>query len=207
MIIKNKDLKRRIINISYKYNLSHLSSCLTAVDIIDDIYKIKKPDEKFVLSQGQAGLALYTVIEKYLNINAEDIWKHHGTHPDKCDKCHLDCSTGSLGQGLSIAVGMALADRNKNVYCLTSDGELNEGVCWEAIRLISDKKINNLKLYINWNNYTAYDKASEWVWEHLSDTAKVIETNVDYLPFLKGIDAHYHKLTEEEYKLALEILK
>src|SRR2546427_251920 len=61
----NKDLKKRIIEISYKNKLSHIGSCLTAVDIIDEIYAIKKPNEKFILSSGHAGLALYCVIEKY----------------------------------------------------------------------------------------------------------------------------------------------
>ena len=65
-MIVNKELKKRILEISYKKKLSHLGSCLTAVDIIDEIFKIKKPDEKFVLSSGHAALALYVVLEKYL---------------------------------------------------------------------------------------------------------------------------------------------
>src|SRR4051812_33407854 len=117
-LMKNKDLKKRIIEISYKHKLSHLGSCLTAVDIIDEIFQVKKPNEKFVLSSGHAGLALYVVLEKYekkdfdgnlIPLDAEEIFEHHGTHPDRCKACHLDCSTGSLGQGLPIAVGMALA--------------------------------------------------------------------------------------------------
>jgi transketolase len=137
--MNNKNLKKRILEISYKHNLSHLGSCLTAVDIIDEIYAIKKHNERFVLSSGHAGLALYVVIEKYtkgddlgmvLGINAEDIFNHHGVHPDRCSQCGLDASTGSLGQGLPIAVGMALADRSKNVYCLISDGECSEGSVW-----------------------------------------------------------------------------
>ncbi len=164
----NKDLKRRIIDISYRHKLSHLGSCLTAVDIIDEIFSIKKPDEKFVLSSGHAGLALYCVIEKYHHLrlpldagdcqcmNAEKIFEHHGVHPDRCKKCGLDCSTGSLGQGLPIAVGMALADRSKNVYCLISDGECAEGSIWEALRIAQEQKLGNLKIYVNMNGWGAY---------------------------------------------------
>ena len=158
--MNNKDLKRRIIEISYPRKLSHLGSCLTAVDIIDEIFKIKKPEEKFVLSVGHAGLALYVVLEKYLGLNAEKIFEHHGVHPDRCSKCHIDCSTGSLGNGLPIAVGMALADRNKNVYCLISDGECSEGSIWEALRIASEQNLNNLKVYCNFNGWGAYKSIS-----------------------------------------------
>ena len=82
----NKDLKKRIFDISFRHKLSHLGSCLTAVDIIDEIYSIKKPDERFVLSSGHAGLALYVVLEKYnqgdatglvQGLDAEKIFNHH----------------------------------------------------------------------------------------------------------------------------------
>src|SRR3990167_9557610 len=109
MEIKNRDLRKRIIDISYRHKLSHLGSCLTAVDIIDEIYGVKSIDERFVLSSGHAGLALYCVIEKHEGIDAEKIFEHHGVHPDRCVECHLYYSTGSLGQGLPAALGMALA--------------------------------------------------------------------------------------------------
>src|SRR5258708_998336 len=107
-MITNKELKRRILEISYEKKLSHLGSCLTAVDIIKEIYDVKKPEERFILSSGHAGLALYVVLESFGGRNAMDIFNHHGVHPDRCLDCGLDCSTGSLGQGLGIAVGMAL---------------------------------------------------------------------------------------------------
>src|SRR3972149_3966120 len=108
MRITNRELKRRIIEISFKHKLSHIGSCMTSVDIIKEIYDRKKPEEKFVLSSGHAGLALYAVIESLGGAKAEDIFTHHGVHPDHCIRCGLDCSSGSLGHGLGIAVGMAL---------------------------------------------------------------------------------------------------
>jgi len=69
--IKNKDLKKRITNISYKKGLSHLGSVLTAVDIIKEIYDTKKEEDIFILSAGHAGLALYVVLEEKYGFDAE----------------------------------------------------------------------------------------------------------------------------------------
>lgn len=209
--MQNKDLRKRILDISYEKGLSHLGSCLTSVNIIDEIYQQKKVEEKFILSSGHAGLALYCVIEKYEGIDAEKIFAHHGVHPDRCEECHLDCSTGSLGQGLPIAVGMALADRTKNVYCLISDGECSEGSIWEAIRIMGEQNLINLKLWVNVNGWGAYKKIERAKLEHelmrqVPSVPNVYWTDSEQFPFLKGQDAHYHVMSEEEYKDALTYL-
>jgi len=210
--MKNKDLKRRIIDISYKHRLSHLGGVVTAVDIIDEIYKVKKPDEKFVLSSGHVALALYVVIEKYGGRNAEEIYKHHGTHPDRCDACGLSCSTGSLGHGLPISVGMALADRSKNVYCLISDGECAEGSIWEALRIADERSLENLHIYVNMNGHAAYDlvntdrltkKLNQWYPLGMN----IYITHKYEFPFLDGVESHYKIMNAHEYKQALEVLK
>src|SRR3990167_6108419 len=109
-------LEQRIIDISFRRGLSHLSSCLTAVQLIDNIFKVKKDDESFVLDNGHSGLALYVVLEKFFFMDAEELFDRHGVHPNKNEEDRIDCSTGSLGQGLPIAVGMALANPKKNVW-------------------------------------------------------------------------------------------
>ena len=233
MKIKNKDLKRRIIEISHKHKLSHLGSCLTAVDIIKDIYDVKKPHEKFVLSQGHAGLALYVMLERMIpGQDAEDYLGQAGIHPDRKIRptppsydptqrygfyvSPIDCSTGSLGQGLPIALGMALADRTKNVYCLISDGELAEGSIMEAFRIKQDLSIDNLKIFVNCNGYGGYTKVDQPYNLFGTDydnpglfefQARMCDTNVDYLPFLEGLKGHYHTMSEDDYNLAMEILK
>ena len=237
--MKNKDLKKRILDLSYRYNLSHIGSCITAVDIIDEIFQKMNDSfdkrleasrdkngvpttihtEKFVLSSGHAGLALYIVLEKYgyrsqkNNITyidplwAEDIWLHHGVHPDRCDECHIDCSAGSLGNGLPIAVGMALADRKKDVYCLVSDGEVAEGSTYEALNVAHAQELDNLKIYLNSNGWSAYRETSPSPIWFESPNVTIVNTDSDQLPFLHGLDAHYHVMTEEEYKQGLEVLK
>lgn len=184
------NLKKRILDISRKHGLTHIASCLTAVDIIEKIYKIKKSDEPFILSCGHAGVALYVVLKK-----EEELYKKHGIHPNR-DK-DIDCSTGSLGQGLPIAIGMALANRDKNVYCLISDGECDEGSIWEALRIAKEQKLFNLKVYLNMNGWSAYKKIDK---KYLVKRIKafefpveIVETNVDDYPFLKGLKGHYEK--------------
>ena len=150
-------IQEMIIEISKKLKLSHIGSCLSASSILEEIWAKKKPSDKFILSAGHSALALYCIIEKHGGRNAEEIFHHHGVHPDRCEECGLDCSTGSLGQGLPISVGMALADRNKNVWCIISDGECAEGSIWEALRVAHEQKLTNLKIYVNANGWSAYD--------------------------------------------------
>ena len=208
--IKNKKLKERILTISYKKGLSHIGSCITALPIIDEIFQIKKPDEKFVLSSGHAGLALYVILEKHKGLNAEKIFDHHGVHPDRCVDCGIDCSSGSLGHGLGVSVGMALADRSKNVYCLISDGECAEGSIWEALRIRRENNLDNIKIYLNFNRWGAYCSVPFPPTDIDPKNYGVIvkETNTNGWPsYLQGQMAHYKVLNEEEYKECLEAAK
>lgn len=138
----------RIITISKKLGHSHIGSSLTAYPILKEIWSVKKNDEKFVLSNGHAALALALI----LGVDAEKIIKNN-LH---ADSSWCDASTGSLGHGLGIAVGMALADRNKNVYCMISDGECAEGSIWESLRIAYEQKLFNLKVYVNGNGWASY---------------------------------------------------
>lgn len=187
-------LHDRIIEISKKHGLSHLGSCLTAVDIIDEIYYGKEDDEPFILSSGHAGLALYVVLEKYYGYDAEALYLKHGVHPNRDLGDKIYCSTGSLGQGITIALGMAMAT-DKNVHCLISDGEAYEGTIWEVGNVIDRYGIKNLKVYCNYNGWSAYHAVYPNFIKRLEAIipVKVYETNVeDYN--LEGISAHYVKL-------------
>jgi transketolase len=189
-------LHDRIIDISRRLKLAHLGSCLTSVDIIDEIYRERQQDEPFILSSGHAGLALYVVLEKYYGFDAEVLFSHYGTHPERSEYFKIYCSTGSLGHGLPIAVGMALADRSRRVWCLISDGECTEGTIWEAANVIRKYDIHNLMLYLNWNGFSAYDPVDLrmicnviQMFPHIN----VRKTNVeDY--GLHGLSAHYIRL-------------
>lgn len=195
-------IENRILDISKRHGLSHLGSCLTAVKIIEEIYEEKQPQDRFVLSSGHAGLALYCVLEKYLQVDAEELFKKHGVHPNRDLENGIHCSTGSLGQGLPIALGMALSDRSKTVYCLISDGECAEGSIWEALKAKRDLKVDNLKIYVNCNGYSAYDAVDlEYLEKRLNSFCDVEIRNTSEVlkkyPFLNGIDAHYCKVPED----------
>ena len=232
---EQKLFRKRILEVSHERKFSHIGSCLSAVDIISSIYKIKNKGDKFILSSGHAGVAWYVVLEKYGLLKKSDISKLH-LHPDRNTKIDIHVSTGSLGQGLPIGIGMALANRKRNVYCLISDGECTEGSIWESLRLASEQKLNNLKMIINANGYGGYDKINLnalmkkiKAFEHevltvdghnllemvkklntkIKDKPLVIfaKTTVEQLPFLKGQDAHYKVMTDEDYNSAIQQLE
>ena len=200
------ELKNRILDIAYKNKLSHLGSYFSSVDIIDSIFRDKKPEDIFILSSGHAALALYVVLEKYHGIDAEELFLEQGGHPHLNEDKHIYCSTGSLGMGLTVAAGRALANPSRTVHCLISDGECAEGSIWESLKFIEETNIKNIKVYVNLNGYCAYDKVDT---KYLRDRLEVfhpniniIKTSVSHYPFLKGINAHYHVMSEEDYRNA-----
>jgi len=197
-------LERRAIEVSFKNKLSHLSSVLTSVGIIDKIFLAKKPEDKFVLSNGHAFLAQAVVLEKNGFGDAEELVKRHGTHPNRDVDAQIWVSTGSLGQGLPIAVGMAIAKPYIDIYVLTSDGELAEGSCWEALRIAGELRLENLKIFVNANGYSALGRTDP---ELISERLKlfypclVVKTDLfDYPEWLQGVGAHYLVLNEDQYK-------
>ena len=232
---EQKTTRRRILEISHEKNLSHIGSCFCSVDLINAVYKVKNKEEKFILSNGHAGIALYVILEKNGFLKNSDIEKLN-VHPDRNPKFGIDVSTGSLGQGLPIALGMAISDKNKNVYCLISDGECAEGSIWEALRIANENKTTNLKILVNANGWSAYDPVKlnplierfkaygynvlkidghdmEFIIAALKSTKKdgltiiFAETSSDQLPCLRGLDAHYCIMNENEYKQSLNLLK
>lgn len=139
----------------------------TLAVLYGDVMRIDpaKPDwqerDHFVLSKGHAGPALYATLAlkgyfpqadlKTLNQNGTKL----PSHPDRLRTLGVDATTGSLGQGVSIATGMALshklAKRQNRVFCVVGDGELNEGQCWEAFQFIAPHNLNNLTVFIDYN--------------------------------------------------------
>lgn len=185
--------RERLIEIAKKHQLSHLGSCLTALPIIEEIYAEKKPEEKFVLSAGHAHLAHLVVKEGLGLLNAEEALEKGGIHCDR--KVGCDVSTGSLGQGLGIATGMALSDRSKNVYVLVSDGEMSEGSVWEALRVAKEQGLYNLKIYLNANGWGAYGPIDIQQLviqiEAFGFPVKVRLTNSDIGTWAVGLQSHY----------------
>jgi transketolase len=198
------DVERRVVDISYKEKIGHLSSNLNAVNIIEEIYKNKKVDEPFILSSGHAALALYVVLEKYEGRDAEKLFHKHGVHPHRDLSDGIFCSTGSLGMGITVATGYALADRTRKVHCLISDGEAGEGSVWESLRFIYEAKLDNLEVYANVNGMIAYDFIDkEYIINRLRaflPRINIRETDPPKWPWAEGILTHYYVLKPEDYE-------
>lgn len=196
--------QRRIIDITYQEQLSHLSSTLSAWPIIHEIYEHKRPHEPFILSNGHAGLALYCELEARTNVDAVMLLHKHGIHPHRDVMNGIWASTGSLGCGLTLAVGHAMADRSRQVYCLISDGECAEGSIWEALRFADDAKLTNLQVYANINGQCAYDSInSDKLAARLRVFMPTINVRISQPPkwnFASGLLSHYYVLKSEDYQ-------
>lgn len=197
-------LEKRVLELSHKHKLSHIGSCVTAVNAIEAIYKVKKPNEPFILSSGHMGLAQYVVLEAWGFGDAEDLVKKYGTHPDRDMERGIWASTGSLGHGIGLAVGMAIADKTRNVYVIISDGEAAEGSVWESLRIAGDLRLENLRVAILCNGYGAYGKVDIEILEkrlQLFYPTLIIKVNMfNYPDFLQGLQAHYVVMTDEQAK-------
>jgi transketolase len=150
----------------------HFGGCMSIIEILTVLYfKILKIDPKkpkdrnrdiFILSKGHGGPALYTTLAVrgfFPTEDLKDLDRPLSKFPKHIDRLKLDgieASTGALGQGLSIACGMALSlkYRNKNnyVYILLGDGELNSGQVWEAVMTASKYKLDNIIAIVDRNN-------------------------------------------------------
>ena len=149
----------------------HPGGSLSAADIITYLYFAemdidpqnpgRKERDRFVLSKGHAAPALYAALAERGFFPVEDLLtlRKIGSslqgHPDKKKIPGVDMSTGSLGQGISAAVGMALANKTdgstKRVYALLGDGELQEGLVWEAAMAASHYGLDSLTAFVDWN--------------------------------------------------------
>ena len=201
-------LKKRILEISYNHKLGHLGSYFSSVDIIDKIYSKMGKDDIFILSSGHAAVASYVCLEKYHKIDAEQLFLKHGGHPHRDEDNKIYCSTGSLGLGITIALGRAIANPHRKVWVLISDGECAEGSVWESLKTIKEQNIENIEIHVNMNGYAAYMEVdTKYLTERLLaflPEIKIHYTSVEQFSFLKGLNAHYHIMKEEDYKLALE---
>lgn len=183
--------RERILKISKEFGLPCVGSSITAHPIMEEIFAIKKPDEKFILSNGHAALALW--IASGGDDEALPIKKNMHASSEWCD-----FSSGSLGHGIGAGIGMALADRTKNVYVMVSDGEMAEGSCWEALRIAKEQNLTNLKIYCNANGWASYQAVDL---DYLEHCIKAFGFPVDFrrtqnpegFEELKG---HYAKVTQ-----------
>ena len=203
-------MEERILDISFRHKQGHISSCLTTLPILDHIYATKKDTDIVVLSSGHAGLALYVVLEEYEGRDADELVEKHGVHPNRDLENGIFVSTGSLGSGILVAVGYALANRTRDVHVLISDGECAEGSVWEALAFAYKADLKNLRVHVNVNGYSAYDPVNRWyLWLRLKAffwRTRVWFTKTPSIAFLEGLKAHYHIMTDKDKDKLTELL-
>jgi len=149
-------LEDRVIDISKKRHMAHIGSCLSVLPILVDIYSQKKHDDIVLLDNAHAHLAHLVVKEYYEGLkNIEKLYDEYGIHCNR--KEHCDASGGSLGHAIGIGIGFAITNRSMAVHCVVSDGSIMEGSNWEALRIKDALKLKNLKIYCNFNGYSAME--------------------------------------------------
>ena len=191
-----KQTRRNIIKMANNAKSGHIGGAFSAVEILTTLYQkvmnvspeMKNDRDRFVLSKGHASAVYYSVLSQKGFFPEEELmtFRLFGSRLQGHPNTHLpgvEVATGSLGQGLSMSVGMALGlklDKNPAyVFCYLGDGELQEGTCWEAFMHAPHRHLNNLTAIID-RNMLQIDGDVEKVksLEPLADKLKAFNWNV-----------------------------
>lgn len=174
--LKNKavDIRKKIVELSATAGGGHLGGSLSMVEVLVALYyRVMKYDpgnpdwperDRFVMSKGHGAVGLCPVLAdvgyypEELMCDFNDLDSPFGMHPDMNKIPGIEMSTGSLGHGLSISVGVALSGKldraDWRVFCLLGDGECDEGMVWEAAMSASHFKLGNLSAIVDRNGYS-----------------------------------------------------
>lgn len=198
-------VRKDIVEMTYHAGSGHPGGSLSAVEIMVSLYfSVMKVDPKnpdwedrgrFVLSKGHACPVLYSVLARKGFFSPEDLktlrkfGSHLQGHPSRLKTPGVEVSAGSLGQGLSVANGIAIGAKilNKDirVYCLMGDGEIQEGSVWEAAMTAGHRKLDNLVAIVDYNNL----QIDGWV-EDVKGLAPLADKWRSFRWHVIGIDGH-----------------
>jgi len=174
-------IRKHCLKMTHRSNASHIGSCLSIVDILAVLYgeilrfNPQAPDwpdrDRFILSKGHGCAALYAVLaekgffpREWLETFYQDGTQlaGHATHKNIPG---VEVSTGSLGHGLPISAGMALAaardEKRHRIFCLISDGECDEGSTWEPALFAPHHKLDNLTVIVDYNKIQSFGRVKE----------------------------------------------
>lgn len=165
-------VKKRFLEMYRKANAGHIGCSLSCTEMLVFLKMFwMREKDNLILSKGHAAAALYSTLAESGDIEESAIRTFYkdgtylGAHPPAGRLKGIPFATGSLGHGLSVSAGMALASRMKNedrrFFCITSDGELNEGSIWEAVLFSSHRKLDNLIWLIDRNRIQGFGRTEE----------------------------------------------
>ncbi len=199
---KARELRRQVLRMIYAAKASHIASSYSVLDILlylyDSVLRVnsKQPHDperdRLVLSKGWAAAALYSVLadKGFFSMQELDSYCTDGSRfigiTTLSGVPGIEATTGSMGHGLPVGTGMALAGKQRNasfkVFVVVSDGELDEGSTWEAIFFSGHRKLDNLVVVVDYNGWQSFGRVKDILDpEPLSDKFKafnwaVIET-------------------------------
>ncbi len=154
-----KEIRREILEMAMETGINHIASSLSVVEILHTLFSITGEDDRIILSKGHGCLGYYILLQE------KGFTPPLKAHPDIDVENGIECTTGSLGHGLPIAVGMALAKKIKkekgNIYVLMGDGECQEGTTWESAMIASHNRLSNLCIIVDKNELQALCSTNE----------------------------------------------
>lgn len=157
-----QEMRKDILRLAFETKEGHIAASFSCLEILWTLYdRVMLPDDRVVLSKGHAAIGLYHILAEEGFLSRDDLKTFCA--PGSCLEGHpnnaipgVEVSTGSLGHGLPMAVGIAMALRLKQsrarVFCIVGDGECSEGSIWEAVILAAHHKLKNLFLIVDANN-------------------------------------------------------
>jgi transketolase len=164
--------RKRLLQMHYESGVGHIGGNLSALDILLVLHhRILEPDDVFILSKGHAAGALYVALWSVGRLSDDDLRQFHkdrtklSGHPAPCWIPEIPFATGSLGHGLplagGIALGKALQGQPGRVFCLLSDGEMQEGSTWEALIFVRHRRIAPLTILLDANGLQGFGTTRE----------------------------------------------
>ena len=211
----SQKIRKDILQSSYESGACHIGSALSCVDILVTLfYKTLQKDDVFLFGKASGVATYYAILADKGHFPKNKLSYYLKNYPlASTEVPGIVHSFGSVGHGLSVACGMALGDRSRNVYVLLSDGDCQEGSTYEAVLFAHHHKLNNLYVIIDNNGLQAcgatqdilqLDNAFEFMKKSLKNIA-VIDTvkgkGVDFME--NDYTWHYKNLTESQLKKAL----
>ena len=177
----SKKIRAHVLKMTLDSKSSHIGSALSIVEILVTLYfkilntepaNIDKPDrDKFILSKAHGSASLYAVLaeKKFFSLDVLKKYYVNGGilpgHLDKLSAPGIEFSTGSLGHGLGVGIGMAIANKQGGlkgrIFVLIGDGECNEGSIWEGIMLAPHLKLDNLTVIVDYNKIQSFGYTNE----------------------------------------------
>lgn len=211
LIQKSKEIRRSILIMLEHAGSGHTGGSLSAADIVTALYfdvmrnivpNAQGPHDHFILSKGHAAPVQYAALAKKGFVPEKELMtlrQFHSRlqgHPDSKKCPGIEICTGSLGQGVSVATGLALAIRtrkeNERVYVLVGDGESDEGLVWEAAQAAAHFKLDNLYVIIDKNNL------------QLDGPTEVIMDNKDIAEKYRAFGFNVHEIDGHDFGQILE---